>query len=578
MEQHQNIPDSFHIDMNAFYNAIVNSTEDYIYIVDMVTDLSLVSENMARDFEVPGRIVPGLVPLWGELIHEKDKKRYYDSIDEMMSGQTDVHNVEYQIRNRKNEYVWVHCRGLLTRNEDSIPTMFAGVVTPVGSKGKVDQTTGLFTQEECKRRIESYLEQGNTSGGLLILGIDDFKRVNNLKNHTFGDTVLRKIAQDIQHMLPNKAEVFRFDGDEGGVFCPEASLKDMLDLYKKIHFYANQEYEIDGTSYCCTISGGVAMLGEDADNYMDLIKYAMSALDASKKKGKNVVTVFKPGMLESNLYTMELTNQLQRCVMSGMEGFSMVYQPFVKADKLVLSGAEALLRWSSPSFQKVGPAEFVPLLESSGYIVPVGKWVLEQAVRTCRKWIVNNPDFIMNVNVSYLQIIEEDFVPYIEELLIKYELPARHIVLEMTESYFVTDMPTLKATFQRMRDIGIKIAMDDFGTGYSSLGMLSQTPADIVKIDRVFISFINDKEHTFNKSFIQAVIQLCHSVGISVCVEGVEYADELHTVCEMSADSIQGYHISKPITQDEFESKYWKDLPSNRRVKGSFDAEEVVEE
>ncbi|MDV9527913.1 diguanylate cyclase, partial [Clostridioides difficile] len=168
-------------------------------------------------------------------MHEKDKKRYYDSIDEMLSGYTDMHNVEYQILNKKNEYIWVCCRGLLSRDESGKPTMFAGVVTPVGSKGKMDRTTGLFTQEECKNHIEAYLNLGNTAGGFLLLGIDDFKRINNLKNHTFGDSVLRKIAQDIQHMIPHKAEIFRFDGDEGAVFCPEATLEDMYSLYSKIH-------------------------------------------------------------------------------------------------------------------------------------------------------------------------------------------------------------------------------------------------------------------------------------------------------------------------------------------------------
>ena len=355
MELHEGIPDSFHIDTDAFYNAIVNSTEDYIYIVDITKDISLVSENMARDFDLPGRLVPGLIPLWGELIHEKDRQRYYDSIDEMMAGYTDIHNVEYQILNKKNEYIWVCCRGLLTRDESGAPTMFAGVVTPVGSKGKMDRTTGLFTQEECKNHIEAYLNLGNTSGGFLLLGIDDFKRINNLKNHTFGDTVLRKIAQDIQHMIPHKAEIFRFDGDEGAVFSPGATLEDMYDLYSKIHLYANKEHEIDGISYYCTISGGVAMLGTDADNYLDLIKCAMSALEASKKKGKNMCTAFTPALLQSNLYIMELTNELQRCVMNGMEGFSVVYQPFVKTDGLCLKGAEALLRWSSPAVKKWAP-------------------------------------------------------------------------------------------------------------------------------------------------------------------------------------------------------------------------------
>lgn len=551
----------FHFDAYALYDALVKSTDDYIYIVDMANDISLVSDNMYRDFALPGNFVKGLVPVWGDLIHEKDQERYYASITDMMDGKSDQHNVEYQIRNRKHEYIWVVCRGVLKRDAEGKPEMFAGVVTQIDRKGKSDPTTGLFTQEECKKRVEALFEKGNASGGLLLLGMDDFKRINNLRNHTFGDLVLRKIGQDIQQMVPLEAEVYRFDGDEKAIFYPGASLDDMSNLYTAIHMYANREHAIDGVPYICTLSGGIAMIDERVNSYLDLIKYAMSALEASKNKGKNMCTVFTEELLHSNLRNMDIMNHIQHSVLNEMEGFSLVYQPFVDADFRV-KGAEALLRWRCDAYDAVGPAEFVPLLESGGCIVQVGRWVLEQAVKTCRRWIHEYPDFIMNINVSYLQVIDREFVPYIEQLLKSYDLEGRHVVLELTESYFVTDMPALQETFDGLHKLGVCIAMDDFGTGYSSLGMLTQIPADIVKIDRMFITLINRKDHMFNRSFIKAVIELCHSVGISVCVEGVEYVDELETVRALDADSIQGYYVSRPITLERFEERYLKEKVS----------------
>ena len=556
MNHHADPANIFHIDAQAFYHAIVSSTEDYIYIIDMKTNQALVSENMRQDFDLPGRIVPDLVPLWGNLIHEKDQQRYFESIDEMLAGRTDLHNVEYQVRNRKNEYVWVVCRGLLKREEAGAPVMFAGVVTPIDGKGKIDHTTGLFLQETCKARVEALVDRGGVSGGILLLGIDDFKRINNLKNHVFGDSVLRQMAQNIQQILPPKAEIFRFDGDEFAIVYPGASIKEMQTLYRTVQLDTNHEQKIDGITYFCSISGGIAMIGQDADNYLDLIKYAASALEASKRSGKNTCTVFTPKLIQSRLRTMELTNELQRCVLNKMENFSIVYQPYVSADGLHLKGAEALLRWSCPAYGPVSPVEFIPLLESSGLIVKAGKWVLEQAVSTCKRWLPKCPDFIININVSYLQVMDLDFVPFVERLLTQYALDAQHVVLELTESIFVTDMAALQEVFQALRAINIRIAMDDFGTGYSSLGMLSQTPADVVKIDRLFISLINDQAHAFNRSFIEAVIQLCHSVGISVCVEGVEELDELKTVCSLNADNIQGYYVSRPIQAEQFEREF----------------------
>ncbi len=161
------------------------------------------------------------------------------------------------------------------------------------------------------------------------------------------------------------------------------------------------------------------------------------------------------------------------------------------------------------------------------------------------------------MNISYLQLLDAGFVSLVESLLARYGADPRCIVLEMTESYFVTDMDALRSTFGQLRALGIRIAMDDFGTGYSSLGLLSQSPADIVKVDRLFIRKIN--EDAFNRSFIDAVIDLCHSVGIEVTVEGVEESDELETVCAIGADSVQGFFVSRPIPADAFERRFLAD-------------------
>lgn len=555
MTENEQIFQDFTIDPYLFYEAIENSTDDYIYIVDMIRDISLISENMLRDFDLPGRKVPGLVPLWGELVHEKDRQRYYDSITKMLDGETDEHNVEYQIRNRKNEYMWVVCRGLLKRDQDGTPIFFAGVVTNLGSKGKMDYITGLFAQKECEKLITGLIATENNPGGILLLGLDDFSRINALNDHIFGNTVLRQFAQTILQFLPPNADLFRFDGDEFAIVFKNASGEELYQLYQKIHAYANRRQIADGISYFCTVSAGITMIGADGDNYLDLIKFAASALEASKQNGKNTCTFFSPELIKSKLRTLEITNQLQLSIMNHMEHFHMVYQPLISNDTLEVGGAEALLRWTSEIHGPVSPMEFIPVLESSGLIIPVGKWVLEQAIQTCKEWITYAPDFVMNINISYLQMLDASFLEHIRELLKKYQLAPRHIVLELTESYFVTDMEALKNTFAQLRKEQIKIAMDDFGTGYSSLGMLAQSPADIVKIDRIFISAIN--REVFNYSFINAVIQLCHSVDIKVCVEGIEYPEELETIRSIHPDSIQGFYFSKPISAADFKDRYW---------------------
>lgn len=543
--------DSLNIDSYLLYEAVVSSTDDYIYIIDMSKDVALISENMLRDFELPGRLIHGLVPLWGDLIHKRDQAAYISSIDSLLGGETSEHVAEYQIRNRKNEYIWVICRGLLKRDNNGNPRIFSGIVTHLGDKGRVDHLTGLFTQFECEKVIQQLLEKKQDQGGILLLGLDDFSRINALNNHIMGNSVLRQTAQALQYLLTGDASLYRYDGDEFAIVWEGAAKEEIYELYQKIHAYCNHSYEIDGVPYYCTISGGITMIGTDGDNYLDLIKYASSALESSKRRGKNTCTFFSPDLILAKLHTLALTDQLQRCVSDDMDRFSLAYQPLIDSATLKICGAEALLRWCSKEGGNVSPVEFIPILEADGLIIQVGKWVLEQAVASCKHWISYLPDFVMNINVSYHQMLDKTFPDFVSSVLKKYGLQPQHIVLEMTESYFVTDMEAMANVFRLLRELGIKIAMDDFGTGYSSLGMLSQSPADIVKIDRIFITAIN--KDNFNRSFISSVIQLCHSVGIQVCVEGVEQLAELETVCQIKADHIQGFYFSKPVPAGDFE-------------------------
>lgn len=545
--------DSFELDARLFYDAVTFSTDDYLYVVDMQRDVALVSDNMREDFALPGSLVPGLIPLWREMITERDRASFDQNIDDMLAGTTDIHDLEYQVRNAKGDLVWVVCRGLMKRDEYGSPTFFAGVVTNLERKGKIDPVTGLFTHDECLKLIDRLMAR-NSGGGVMLLGLDDFSRINSLNDHAFGDSVLRSISQTIQRTLPDDAHLFRLDSDHFALVIEDADRETMEARYRALHAMTNRPQEIDGTTYYCTASAGIAMMGEHADSGQDLLKSAENALEESKHRGKNTSTFFSPALTEAKLRRLAISDFLQASVMNDMQGFSLYYQPLVNASTLELAGAEALLRWESAELGSISPAEFIPILESYGLIGQVGRWVFKQAVEQCVRWSHIRPGFIMDVNISYLQLLDADFMPFVEQTIRESGIDPTLLVVEMTESYFVTDMDALRSTFEQLRALGIRIAMDDFGTGYSSLGLLSQSPADIVKIDRLFIKGIH--EESFNRSFIDAVIDLCHSVSIEVTVEGVEEAAELDTVRSIGADSVQGFIVSRPIPAAAFEERF----------------------
>ena len=192
---------SFDLDPRLFYDAISYSTDDYLYIIDMKTDMALVSENMQQDFDLPGRVFEGLIPRWRELIADRDRQSFDESIDDMLCGKTDEHDLEYQVRNRKGEYIWIVCRGLLMRDGDGSPVLFSGAVTSLERKGEVDATTGLFAHGKCLQVLDRLLARERPSGGILLLGLDDFSRINSLNDHSFGNGVLRQFAQTLQRLL-----------------------------------------------------------------------------------------------------------------------------------------------------------------------------------------------------------------------------------------------------------------------------------------------------------------------------------------------------------------------------------------
>lgn len=547
--------ENFSCDPLFLYDAVVNSTDDYVFVVDLKTDIALISDNMSADFNLPGRLTNGLVPTWGALIHEKDRARFFASMDSMVCGTDNSHRMEYQVLNRQGEFVWVFCRGLLQRDAFGNPLTFAGTVANLSIRGKVDHVTGLFTRSECEHRVSGMLER-QEGATLLLLGLDEFGKINDLRGHAFGDAVLRKFALEVQSLLPPEAGMFRFDGDEFAVVLKGDSADDLAQIYKQIQTYCAGVHSIDGTQYFCTASGGIAGVEQGGADYEKLIQYAGNALDDAKAHGKNCCLTYRPDYILPKLHSLELLEELRISVAGGLQRFELVYQPFVSAATLALKGAEALLRWSRPNGESVSPVEFIPLLESGNMMVLVGRWVLEQALRQCGPWQKRHPDFALNVNVSFLQMQNLSFVSSVKNLLDETGFDPSHLVLELTESRFVTDLERLRRCFWSLREMGVRIAMDDFGTGYSSLGMLYQCPADIVKIDRMFMNQIDDQKHKFNFDFIQAVIQLCHSVGITVCVEGVEKEGELSAVRSMGADSIQGFYVSKPLRPERLEKDF----------------------
>lgn len=546
----------FVYDKEHLYDALMDSTDDYIFVGNMKTGVFRYPPAMVEEFGLPGEVVENAAAFWGGKIHPHDERSFLESNQEIADGRTESHDIEYRARNARGEWIWLRCRGRMIRDEKGRPNLFAGMITNLGRNDQIDHMTGLYNRFEFEGDAKKYLvdEQGTENLGIMILDMDSFRNINDLNNRSFGDAILKITAQKIAEFLPSNAKVYRMDGDEFAVLFLNGSREEGREVFRRIqqHFRKFQDY--NGQKYYCTMSAGFVSYPDDSDDYQELLQYAGYSLEYSKLKGKNRMTEFSPEILQSRGRKLEMTELIRESIERGFAGFSLNYQPQMDADSKTLCGAEALARWQCTAFGDVPPSEFIRILEQSGMIIHAGKWIFTEAVRQCREWIQRKPDFRMSINLSYPQLLEEDFVAFVLGTLDAQQLPYENIVLELTESCLIEQDNIVHDIMGKLQEKGIQTAMDDFGMGYSSLFELKNTPADIIKIDQGFVTGLTTD--LFTSTFIRSITELCHDVGKTVCLEGVKTEEEYNVAKDIGIDMIQGYYFGRPAAPNEFEAEF----------------------
>ena len=462
------------------------------------------------------------------------------------------------MRDAKGEYSWLRLKGRIGLSAEGHPNLFVGTISQLARRSPADAVTGLLNRyqftEDLGEALRTARETGK-GGGLLVMGIDNFRTVNEAFNHEVGDAILREISECILQNVPRRLSLYRLDGDEFGLIYPEADEEMLQEFFIRVQREVAHPQVYDGRQYLVTMSAGMVFYPQAARDPLVLHKYAQAALDTAKAGGKNRLNAFSKEVYNRWLRSLTIQEQILEDVKAGCRNFELYFQPQVAGDDQHIVGAETLLRWKNEKGHMVAPMEFIRILEETKTIVPVGRWIFEQALRVCKEWRKKIPNFRMSVNMSYEQIKDLSFLEFIEDCLRRHDMPPDAVVLELTESKIVSDLKFVNAQFDAFRLHGIKIAMDDFGTGYSSLSSLKNLNCDIIKIDRAFVMRILDNH--FDQKLVEYTVELCHSIGKTTCIEGVEHQDEYDCLVKIcKTDTIQGYLFGRPEPQDVFEQKF----------------------
>ena len=542
-----------------FFDLLKQTTDNYLFFADMQEDLVIVSPNLVQDFDLPAEVMYDFDTYWAPLVHPEERSVYLAAIRGLMKTKSIFeHNMEYRVKTRQGEYAWIRCRGRVGMDREGNPSIFAGMMSRMAQRNQADEVTGLLNKYQFEHAVKLALGQYRATGeggAILAFGLDNFKIVNETYNRVVGDIVLKRVGELIANVLPTPLTLFKLDGDQFAVIYPGASEQDVADIFASVQSTLSRPQDINGHQYFCTASCGTVFYPTAGKDYLVLYKHAEAAMDIAKREGKNRNILFSKDQYNRWVRSISMRDSLWDSVENGCLGFSLYYQPQISAVDQKLIGAEALLRWKNPKGRMVAPMEFIPILEETKLIIPVGKWIFEEAVKVCKRWCHIVPEFKVSVNMSYEQVKDLSFKNFVTECLLRHDMPPESVILELTESKIVADWSFINKQFDSFRKQGIAIAMDDFGTGYSSLASLKYLSCDIVKIDREFVKKI--LENDFDRKLVQYVVALCHSIGIKCCIEGVEEEAEYELLTrECKADSIQGYLFGHPESVENFEEKF----------------------
>ena len=550
--------------------------DDYLYVFDLQKDCYRISKHATERFLLPGETFENAAKAHHAFVYSEDQPRLDEEFRRVMSGEIVFHNMHYRWLDRAGKPVWINCRGRVLNDADGKPHFLVGCINEIGQKQKADNVSGLLGESSLSAYVEQF-EDGLPDGFFLRIGIDDFRDINGDFGMEYGDYILKSTADCIGANIKPSQRLYRILADEFMVVdFSGGDMEAATELYKNIRKSLATFIEENGYKSVFTISAGAVDTAKTSGTYENIMKLSEYALNTAKDQGKNRCYIYMQEDYDVFLRKKQIARQLHHAVNHGFEGFETYYQPIVDTKTRRLVGAEALMRFSMPErcedgetkkeavcvgedghdadekvhWERISPVEFIPLLEETGLIIPAGKWMLHQAISTCSRWQKYIPNFRININLSYVQVMKSRVLTEILTALRLYGLEPSAVGIELTESGYLDTNTHFQKLWDGLKKNGVLVILDDFGTGYSNLHCLGDLRPNYIKIDRSFTlkALNNQYEH----DLMTQIITMTHKLDLTICVEGIETEDEFAKISELDPDYIQGFLFGRPQPAEEF--------------------------
>jgi diguanylate cyclase (GGDEF)-like protein/PAS domain S-box-containing protein len=495
---------------------------------------------------------------WIGRIHPQDLQWVKQQLSDHLSGLTTHFETEYRILHQDGRYRWMLTRGAAVQDALGKPSRVAGSQTDVTAwkqaEAKLvhdalhDTLTGLPNRVLLIERLRHAIQRTQAGAGqfaILFIDLDRFKVINDSLGHMLGDQLLIAITRRLSQCLRSSDTLARLGGDEFVILLEKISSQlSVIAFAEKIHKELSLSFNLEGHEVFTAASIGIAYGNRSYTRPEELLRDADTAMYRAKEKGRGRSEIFNINMHTQAVAMLQLETDLRRTV--ERQELLLYYQPIVSLKNQQIVGFEALLRWQHPKRGIVAPGDFIAIAEETGFIVPIGHWVLQAACRQMQQWRQQHPDLTLTINVN---LSSKQFTPQlideIHQILQETQLEARYLKLEITESVLMENAEAAITTLTQLQDLGIGLAIDDFGTGYSSLSYLHRFPIDTLKIDRSFTSKIDTDGEQL--AIVRTIITLAWNLGMEVIAEGVETQKQLVQLKALYCDQAQGYLFCKPV-------------------------------